>query len=127
IDLCGLEGDTRMSDKGLPLDGHSFKPLLEDPENGTWDGPDAALTFLYSGGWVKSDDQHNWSLRTEDFRYIRYRDGGEELYDHRSDPHEWTNLAGDPDHADTVEAFRARLAAQVSAAWLPTLPNSPTP
>ncbi|MEM9252289.1 MAG: sulfatase, partial [Planctomycetota bacterium] len=46
IDLCGLEGDTRMSDKGLPLDGHSFKPLLEDPENGTWDGPDAALTFL---------------------------------------------------------------------------------
>lgn len=121
IDLCGLEGDTRKSDKGLPLDGHSFKPLLKDPVNGTWDGPDAALTFIYSGAWVKSDDQHNWSLRSRDFRYIRYRDGGEELYDHRVDPYEWTNLAGDPEHADTLTAFRDRLAEQVPAAWLPRI------
>lgn len=123
IDLCNLEGDTRMSDKGLPLDGHSFAPLLKDPANGSWDGPDAALSFLYSGSWGK-DNQHNWSLRTEDFRYIRYRDGGEELYDHSVDPQEWTNLATDPAHTDTVEAFRARLKEQVPEAWVPMLPKS---
>ena len=32
-------------------------------------------------------------MRTEQWRYIRYADGGEELYDHRNDPYEWTNLA----------------------------------
>ena len=41
-----------------------------------------------------------------DWRYIRYADGGEELYDHRSDPHEWTNLADAPEFA----AVKAELA-----------------
>lgn len=123
IDLCGLKGDTRTSPAGRPLDGHSFKPLLEDPAHGTWDGPDAALTFLYSGGWAENH-QHNWSLRTQDFRYIRYRDGGEELYDHRTDPHEWTNLASDPAHAPTIAAFRTRLDAQVPDDWRPPLPTA---
>jgi iduronate 2-sulfatase len=36
----------------------------------------------------------NHSLRTERWRYIRYRDGLEELYDHSNDELEWTNLAG---------------------------------
>jgi hypothetical protein len=39
----------------------------------------------------------NHALRSQDWRYIRYADGGEELYDHRSDPHEWTNLADKPE------------------------------
>ena len=33
------------------------------------------------------------AVRCDRYRYIRYRDGGEELYDHESDPHEWHNLA----------------------------------
>ncbi|NIP93684.1 MAG: iduronate-2-sulfatase, partial [Akkermansiaceae bacterium] len=33
------------------------------------------------------------------YRYIRYHDGSEELYDHRDDPHEWTNLATSKEHA----------------------------
>ena len=36
-----------------------------------------------------------------------YADGGEELYDHKSDPHEWTNLAGMPEHAERLETMRA--------------------
>jgi len=41
----------------------------------------------------------NHSVRTEKWRYIRYRDGGEELYDRTRDPNEWVNLAGKPDSA----------------------------
>jgi len=35
------------------------------------------------------------------WRYIRYEDGSEELYDHRVDPDEWTNLANKPVHTTT--------------------------
>jgi len=48
-DLCGLRGDTRKNDRGAPLDGHSLRPLLEHPERGVWDGPDAALSMIYAG------------------------------------------------------------------------------
>ena len=52
----------------------------------------------------------NHSVRDDRFRYTRYRDASEELYDHDRDPHEWTNLARDPRFADV----KARL-----VAWLP--------
>jgi arylsulfatase A-like enzyme len=55
--------------------------------------------------------QGSHSLRDERFRYTRYRDGSEELYDHRGDPHEWNNLAGDPRFAPA----KARLAAHLPA------------
>jgi len=34
------------------------------------------------------------------WRYIRYEDGSEESYDHKVDPNEWTNRAGDLEHAN---------------------------
>jgi hypothetical protein len=36
---------------------------------------------------------NNHAIQTERWRFIRYRDGGQELYDHERDPNEWTNLA----------------------------------
>lgn len=66
------------------LDGKSLVPLLKDPSH-AWDKP--ALT---------THGQGNHTLRTERWRYIRYADGGEELYDHENDPNEWTNLADMP-------------------------------
>ncbi len=48
----------------------------------------------------------NHAVRTERWRYIRYRDGTEELYDHTVDRHEYRNLAGDPQH----RALKADLA-----------------
>ncbi|MEE4216902.1 MAG: sulfatase, partial [Xanthomonadales bacterium] len=37
---------------------------------------------------------NNHAVRGERYRYIRFADGSEELYDHQADPNEWTNLAG---------------------------------
>lgn len=54
----------------------------------------------------------NHSLRNERWRYTRYADGGEELFDHAVDAHEWTNLADRQEH----EELRAALTAQIDAA-----------
>ena len=81
------------------LDGQSLVPLLRDPQR-TWDRP--ALTTHGAG---------NHAVRSERWRYIRYADGGEELYDHAGDPHEWTNLAARPEFA----AVKAGLAKSLPA------------
>lgn len=62
-------------------DGASLLPLLDTPH--TSERKPVITT------WGKG----NHSLRTERWRYTRYADGEEELYDHSTDPHEWTNLA----------------------------------
>lgn len=91
-DLCQLPRPPR-------LDGQTLTPLLADPHQ-PWQRP--ALTTHGRG---------NHALRDDHFRYIRYADGGEELYDHRSDPNEWENVAAKPELA----SIKARL-----ADWLPT-------
>jgi arylsulfatase A-like enzyme len=101
VDFMGLY-PTLSELCGLPVPGHvqgkSFKSLLADPSS-KWDTP-AITTYL----------ANNHAVRTEKWRYIRYADGSEELYDHDDDPHEWTNLAKDERHA----AVKAEL-----SKWLP--------
>lgn len=63
------------------LDGRSLGPLLKDPDL-PWDHP-VLTTFGHK----------NHAVQTERWRYISYHDGGEELYDHASDPREWRNIA----------------------------------
>ena len=43
------------------------------------------------------------------WRYIRYADGSEELYDHRTDDQEFHNLAGKPEYADTIRKLASHL------------------
>jgi iduronate 2-sulfatase len=62
-------------------EGKSLVPLLDDPDS---KGYEASLTTFGFG---------NHSIRTERWRYIRYEDGSEELYDHWVDQNEWNNLA----------------------------------
>jgi len=96
---------------GLPVPEHiqgpTLRPLLVDPR-AAWDR--AALTTHGRG---------NHGVRDLDWRYIRYADGSEELYDHRSDPYEWTNLADRPEHA----AVKQRLAAKLPADEAPNAPR----
>jgi hypothetical protein len=48
-------------------------------------------------------------LRDDRFRYTRYRNGQEELYDHSVDPHEFKNLAPDPAFAPVMTDLRKYL------------------
>lgn len=65
---------------------------------------------------LKDPAQQHWSVRTRRWRYIRYNNGAEELYDHENDPHEWQNLAQDPDQATVLKKMRQRLQEQVTLA-----------
>ncbi|MBI1390652.1 MAG: sulfatase-like hydrolase/transferase [bacterium] len=76
VELCGLKTNPA-------LEGVSLTPLLHDPRR-EWNRP-AVTTY----------GRNNHSVRSERWRYIRYEDGSEELYDHDADPLEWTNLASD--------------------------------
>jgi arylsulfatase A-like enzyme len=88
VELAGL-------DAPADLEGRSLVPLLEDPER-AWDYP-VLTTYGYK----------NHAVRSNRYRYIRYSDGSEELYDHTTDPNEWHNLADDPKLAN-VKATLAR-------------------
>jgi choline-sulfatase len=61
---------------------------------------------------ITSHNQGNHGIRSERWRFIRYADGSEELYDHESDPNEWHNLAAKPEHATIVAEHRQ---------WLPKI------
>ena len=79
------------------LDGHSLVPLLRNPNRKT----DRAVLTTFDPG--------NASLRTDRWRYVRYTDGSDELYDLQSDPNEWDNLAGMRRYAEQVRAMRSKL------------------
>ena len=51
----------------------------------------------------------NNSIKDERYSYIRYHDGTEELYDRKKDPHEWANLAQNPEFADEIKRLRRYL------------------
>lgn len=79
------------------LDGRSLAPLLDTPSL-DWNEP--VITTNY---------RSNHGIRDRDWRYIRYQDGGEELYDHRGDPMEWRNLADDPQYKSVKERLAKKL------------------
>ena len=87
IDYCGL------SPVEHKLDGNSLRPVIENPH---FERDIPSVTY-FKGGSV--------GMRTKEWRYIRYYDGTEELYDSRNDPKEWNNLAGDPEYAKVIKSF----------------------
>jgi arylsulfatase A-like enzyme len=101
--LCELAG----IDTPSHVEGQSIVPLLKDPQ-AKWDG--VAIT---TNGFM------NHSVRNENWRYTRYRDGSEELYDHRKDPYEWKNLAD----KEGFESVKKRLAARMPKKNAPKTPT----
>lgn len=79
------------------LDGSSLSPLLKDP-NAQWDK--AAIT---------THDYNQHAVRLGKWRYIRYNNGQEELYDREADPREWTNLASNSAYSSVIEDLRKYL------------------
>ena len=49
------------------------------------------------------------AISTERYRYIRYSDDSEELYDLSDDKEEWHNLADDPNYATIKKGLADRL------------------
>jgi len=86
---------------GLPIpehvDGDNIRPLLEDPM-AEWDGV-ALTTMRYQ----------NHAVRDERYRYIRYYDGSEELYDHQYDPHEFVNRAKKSEYKPIKQRLRSHM------------------
>jgi len=81
------------------VEGPSAISLLRDPKS-AWPHP-AISTY----------DYQNHAIRSEGWRYIRYADGGEELYDESKDPYEWTNLAANPELAPVKKELAGHLPA----------------
>lgn len=99
-DLCALP-------VGDHLEGKSLRPLLAEPTT-AWERP-----------IVTTHGRNNHAVRSERWRYIRYADGSEELYDHDADPMEWDNLAANKEHSRVKQQL---------AKWLPkkNVPNAKT-
>ncbi len=71
---------------------------------------------MYERTAITTFGMNNHGLRTSEYRYIRYEDGGEELYEHKSDPNEWYNIAGEPGNAEVIEGLKKYLPA-INANW----------
>ena len=92
----------------IPADvqGESLVPVLNSP---TVQVRDAALTV-----------DKGYSLRTQDWHFIQYKDGTEELYDMKSDPNQFHNLGAGKNHDAKLQEMRERLAKKLAAYSLPS-------
>ena len=111
VDYGELPPDPNRETNGYPLDGHSLRPLVDDPETGRWAGPEVALMTVGSSDSLADGDpaRQHYAVRSTRHRYVRYADGAEELYDHQTDPREWVNLAGDPAARSVKDSLRVQL------------------
>lgn len=98
VEMCGLPPKKE-------LEGTSLVPLLHHPS-----AKHNPVVSTYLPG--------NHMVRDERWRYIRYRDGTEELYDLQADPDEFHNLAAD----SRYEKHKAEL-----RKWMPKTSAPPKP
>lgn len=87
IELCGLP-------EIASLEGESLVPQLREPNT------PREMPAISSIG----PEYH--AVRDEQFRYITYGNGQEELYDHNQDPNEWSNIADNPKYAEVKQKLK---------------------
>ena len=98
IDYCGLPPVNQK------LDGISLKPVIEDA---SYKREEPSITYYIKG---------SAGVRKDNWRYIRYYDGTEELYDHSKDPDEWKNLAQDSDYDNYKKLLKKWLPENINEA-----------
>ena len=76
------------------IDYHLFACVRKNPKI-DWNRP---VLSTYGKG--------NHAVRSGNWRYIQYRDGTSELYDHQKDPHEWYNLFDKEDYQEVVKRLK---------------------
>jgi arylsulfatase A-like enzyme len=87
LDLGPTVAELCRAEIHAPHDGQSLLSMLAEPTAAERRPP--VMTWLTG----------NHAVRRGPWRYIRYRTGETELYDHRDDPDEFVNLAGRRQHA----------------------------
>jgi len=90
LELSNLDPDPK-------LEGNSLVPLLKNTDN---DWPHYARTSFGPG---------NYAITSEQYRFIQYNDGSEELYDHKTDPREWQNVVDKPEYSKIIEQHRFQI------------------
>jgi len=78
-------------------DAFSLAPLISDPSKKR----PSPVVMTWGRG--------NHSIRHAQWRYTRYSDGNEELYDRVADPYEWTNLASEPTLEAVTDSLKSYL------------------
>lgn len=97
LDLAGLSENRENS-------GQSLVPQLKGRSSGQ-----RSITTEYG--------KDNFAVVNERYRYIRYANGEEELYDLRVDPHEWHNKADDPAYREIKQSLFEQIPPQTRAAY----------
>jgi iduronate 2-sulfatase len=98
--LCGLEIPDRIQGKDISL-------MLDDP-----------VHSVRKTAFSVAPSRKGFLLREDHWAYIQYGEnarGGIELFDMRTDPKQYTNLAENPDYTKVVERFRAQFAAKLKS------------
>ncbi len=89
VEMCGLSNPLQS------LEGQSLANTLADPASAI--DRDVFLPHMEPG---------EYAIINRDWRYIRYGEDGEELYDLKKDPNEWTNLASQRAYDDLKNKMR---------------------
>ena len=89
VEMCGL------SKPHQPLEGTSLASTLSNPSRAT--DRNVFLPYMNPG---------EYAVINRDWRYIRYGEDGEEIYNLREDPNEWANLASDEKYAELKAQLR---------------------
>ncbi|MEM9017424.1 MAG: sulfatase/phosphatase domain-containing protein, partial [Verrucomicrobiota bacterium] len=86
------------------VQGKSLRPILKDPK----------ATVREAAFAVNGKKGH--FLRTDQWAFMKYKNGSEELYDMETDPGQFTNLAGEADHVSVKADLLKKLKAKVKEA-----------
>jgi arylsulfatase A-like enzyme len=89
VEMCGLPKPRQE------LEGESLASTLSHPATAM--DRNVFLPHMHPG---------EYAIINRDWRYIRYGEDGEELYDLRRDPNEWNNLALEPQFGDLKAKMR---------------------
>jgi len=108
-ELAGTDNINGKGENSLDIDGESLVSLMQ----GNDESDRHALTVVAHG---TEGVTTNFALRTRHWRYVRYSNGKEELYDHRVDPDEFTNLADRRETRKTKKQLKAQLKALTKGA-----------